>query len=671
MIKAFVEIDQATCADVQKSGKLEWWLANGLGGYASGTVSGILSRRYHGLLVTPPIPKSGRMLLFVKADATLLHDDTETPLYTNQWNQGEIVPEGYLQIEHFYLDGNMPVWQFRAGKNLIEQRVWMPHGHNQTCVAFRLVNFAAANQEPLRIRLDLIASYRDHHNVNAVNSFELSTQLTNDGLHLHYPQGEQLHLFSGHGQFKLDNTWIENFFLKEELQRGLESIDHHLRVGQLEIPLSGDWNGLVISTEKIKGFDLVQSMTQEYQRMADILEEAFPGLRFVSKPAWVFQLVAAADSFLFERQNEENGSNESIIAGYPWFGDWGRDTMIALPGLCLATGRYDVAWRILKTFSDFVDEGMLPNNFSGHGEKPEYNSVDASLWYIEAWRAYFQATGDLDAIDEALPLLEEIIYAYRDGTRYGIVMDPDDGLIMAGEAGQQLTWMDARVDGREITPRIGKPVEINALWYNALQSMVLFCKSLGQPSEDYEELAALVKNGFKRFTREDAQGLYDVLDGPDGHDDAIRPNQIFALSLEYSPLTSIDVMLSVLDICEEHLLTPYGLRSLAPSDADYAGRYQGGVASRDSSYHQGCVWGWLLGHFALAEYHVIDEPDAAQKRLDGMQQHLSQAGLGQISEIFDGDAPHEPKGAPAQAWSVACTLEAWWKLERAKLARSK
>ncbi|NNJ92460.1 MAG: glycogen debranching protein, partial [Gammaproteobacteria bacterium] len=324
------------------------------------------------------------------------------------------------------------------------------------------------------------------------------------------------------------------------------------------------------------------------------------------------------------------------------------------------------AWRILEHFSTFVNEGLLPNNFPGEGEVPEYNTVDASLWYIEAWRAWLQATNDLAAVEEVLPLLEEIIYAYHDGTRYGIAVDPQDGLLIAGEKGQQLTWMDARVDGREITPRHGKPVEINALWYNALQSVIDFCEQLDHPADEFKSMAEQCRQGFARFIRPDGMGLYDVLDGPHGNDEAIRPNQIFALSLTYTPLHA-SVMRSVIDVCRDKLLTPYGLRSLSPDDERYVGRYEGGVAQRDGSYHQGPVWGWLLGHYALAEYRVTGDAQGAQDRLAGMEAHLFEAGLGSISEIFDGDTPHAPRGAPSQAWSVACTLEAWWKLERAKI----
>ena len=385
----------------------------------------------------------------------------------------------------------------------------------------------------------------------------------------------------------------------------------------------------------------------------------------ISPPDWIEQLTLAADSFLFARPLPDLPDGESVIAGYPWFGDWGRDTMIALPGLTLVTGRFDSARRILLTFARFVDQGMLPNVFPGAGETPDYNTVDAGLWYFEAWRAYLEASGDWTVLAEVFPVLADMIDWHVRGTRYRIGMDPTDGLIHAGEPGVQLTWMDAKVSDWVVTPRIGKPVEINALWYNALAIMADFAARLGQPPAPYQELAAKVRQGFQRFIRPAGAGLFDVLDGPDGDDATPRPNQIFAVSLPHSPLEP-EIQQTVVRVCGRELLTSYGLRSLAPSHSDYRPYYLGGVWERDGSYHQGPVWGWLLGHYALAEYRVHGDAAAAQARLQPIRDHLLDAGLGTVSEILDGAPPHVPRGAPAQAWSVACVLEAWQRLERLK-----
>ncbi|HEX9868936.1 MAG TPA: amylo-alpha-1,6-glucosidase, partial [Candidatus Tectomicrobia bacterium] len=369
-------------------------------------------------------------------------------------------------------------------------------------------------------------------------------------------------------------------------------------------------------------------------------------------------LVAAADQFIVSR-----GEQHTVIAGYHWFSDWGRDTMIALPGLTLTTGRTEVARSILLEFSRHVDRGMLPNRFPDAGEQPEYNTVDATLWFFEAVRAFVQAGGDAKFVQGTLyPVLNDIIDWHRRGTRYGIHVD-DDGLLTAGEEGMQLTWMDARVDNREVTPRRGKPVEVQALWYNALRSMeALACRFGDQADQQqYHELATQAQSSFKRQFWNDAAGcLFDVVDG-DQRDGSIRPNQIFAVSLAYSMLSS-DQSKRVVDVVARELLTPYGLRSLSPNDPQYRGRCEGDPRSRDGAYHQGTVWAWLMGPFITAYVKVHGRSAAARQQaftwIDGMCAHLYDAGLGQVSEIFDGDAPHQPRGCIAQAWSVAEWLRA-------------
>jgi predicted glycogen debranching enzyme len=381
-------------------------------------------------------------------------------------------------------------------------------------------------------------------------------------------------------------------------------------------------------------------------------------------PDWIAQLLLAADSFIFARPLPGQPDGKSVIAGYPWFGDWGRDTMIALPGLTLATGRGEWARDILLTFARFVDRGMLPNVFSGAGAIPEYNSVDAGLWFFNAWRAYVEASGDHESLAQVFPILADMVEWHLRGTRYGIRMDPDDGLLRAGEPGVQLTWMDAKVGDWIVTPRIGKPVEINALWYNALRIIAKFAETLGRPADAYRDRAEQTRASFARFADERSGGLYDVIDGPVGNDDAIRPNQIFAVSLPYSPLAP-DRQRRVLALCGERLLTSYGLRSLAAGQRDYKPHYTGNVWHRDGAYHQGTVWAWLLGHFALAEYRVHGDADMAQQRLAAMRDHLFDAGLGTIGEIFGAEPPYLPAGAPSQAWSTACVIEAWWRLQHA------
>jgi predicted glycogen debranching enzyme len=373
---------------------------------------------------------------------------------------------------------------------------------------------------------------------------------------------------------------------------------------------------------------------------------------------FLHHLVLAADQFIVSRPATAEAQGKSIIAGYPWFSDWGRDTMISLPGLTLATGRPEIARSILRTFARHVDRGMLPNRFPDAGEMPEYNTVDATLWYFEAVRSYYSATEDDDLLQELFPILAEIIDWHCRGTRYNIHMDATDGLLYAGEPDVQLTWMDAKVGDWVVTPRIGKPIEVNALWYNALRTIAQLARKIQQPHQEYEAIADRVEARFSRFWNSELGYCYDVLDAPEGNDDTLRPNQIFAVSLPESPLT-LTQQKGVVEACSRSLLTSHGLRSLAPDHADYQGTYGGDQRQRDAAYHQGTVWGWLLGHFVLAHLRVYGNPVKAREFLEPMANHLAAAGIGSLSEIFDGDAPMTPRGCTAQAWTVAEVLRAW------------
>ena len=371
----------------------------------------------------------------------------------------------------------------------------------------------------------------------------------------------------------------------------------------------------------------------------------------------------AADQFVVDRRSPGTPAGKSVIAGYHWFDDWGRDTMISLPGLTLVTGREKVAAAILRTFAQFVSQGMLPNRFPNTGEVPEYNTMDATLWYFQAIRAYFKATADKSILVDLFPVLSGIIDAHVQGTRYNIKVDPADGLLYGGEPGVQLTWMDAIVNGLVITPRIGKPVEINALWYNALVAMGGFAKELGESSTVFDGLSARVLASFERFWNPAKGYCFDVLDGPAGNEDHLRPNQLFAISLP-AELLSADRQKAVFAACSATLLTSYGLRSLAPADAEFLGFYGGDQQSRDGAYHQGTVWAWLLGPFIDAHLRLFQLPAAALRVLESVADHLHDAGLGTASEIFEGAAPFAPKGCIAQAWSVAEYLRCYDAIER-------
>jgi 4-alpha-glucanotransferase len=675
-----VRIGRDICGDLGQAERREWWVTNGRGAYAAGTVACTLTRRYHGLLIAPLDPPLGRYLVFAKADETLVRGAETLPLHSNRWADGAIAPQGHVHVESFALDGRMPVWRFALGDCVVEKRIWLEHGANTVYVAYKLDALAPTAPAP-QLRIKLLVNARDHHGNATAHGFEPAIEPehpTASGfrrLRIVSPgtsaqAGEYvLGVQARGGTITPDRTWYYNFALPVERERGLPDVDHHLCVGEIALELrAGEWTGFCASLERDASPYLDEALRRARVRDAGALAALRVQIpELAEAPAWVRQLVLTADDFLFARPTPEVPDGQSVIAGYPWFGDWGRDTMIALPGLTLATGRHDAARAILETFARYVDGGMLPNLFPGAGTKAEYNTADAALWFVEAWRAYVAATGDEPALRRVFPVLQSIIDAHVEGTRYGIGLDADDGLLRAGEPGVQLTWMDARIDAWVVTPRIGKPVEINALWYNALESMAGFAGRLGLVCARHAALAERVRAGFGRYRREAGAGLYDVLDGPDGNDATIRPNQIFAVSLTHSPLDPA-TQAAVVAECGRELLCSYGLRSLARSHRDYRGHYGGGVVERDSAYHQGPIWAWLLGHYALAEYRVHGDHALARSRLEPIRDHLFDAGLGSVSEIFDGDAPHTPRGAPSQAWSVACILEAWWRLEGARRA---
>jgi predicted glycogen debranching enzyme len=650
-----------TLGDLDAAERREWWLGNGRGAYAAGTTALSLTRRYHGLLIAPVDPPLGRVLVLAKADATLTIEGKAYPLFTNRWGGGTIAPDGYRGIVEFHLDGTIPTWRFRCGDAVVEHRIWMEPSADTVYLAWKL-----EGDDDASLAVIFLANGRDHHGETWQPGFNPEIAAEGPSLTVAVPGRFSLRIAGTDGHIEPRWDWYENFDLPIERERGLGDRDSHRHVGDGFLPLpAGKWAGYVASLDAAARPDVEAAL--ERRRAVDqaVLRQAIEADPvFDRAPGWIMRLVLAADLYRIARPIPEIPDGRSIIAGYPWFGDWGRDTMISLPGLCLATGRFDEARLILETFGRFVDGGMLPNVFPGAGDVPEYNTVDAALWYIEAWRAYVAATDDEVALKRVFPVLASIIDGYTQGTRYGIAVDPADGLVRAGEPGVQLTWMDARVGDWVVTPRIGKPVEINALWFNALAALATLAERIGESGAKYRAAADKAQVGFERFVRPDGKGLCDVIDGPGGHDASLRPNQVFAVSLPVSPLDPAQQR-SVIEACAP-LVTPYGLRSLTPDDPAYCPVITGPPMQRDGAYHQGTVWAFLLGHWALASHRVSGDAAAAQAILAGIEPHLSDAGLGQISEIFDGDPPHTPRGCPAQAWSVACTLEAWWKLEHAR-----
>lgn len=653
-----IEFGREICGNLDIAESREWLVTNGIGGYASGTVAGLLTRRYHGLLVAALKPPLGRTLMVTKLDETVLYGDRTYSLHTNRWADGIVNPHGYQHIERFSLEGTIPVWRFAVADALLEKRVWMQQGANTTYVQYTLRRAT----QPLKLTLKAMVNYRDYHGETQSNNWQMSIEQVEQGICVTaYAGAVPLYLLSDGASASVVHNWYHGFDLAVERYRGLSDKEDHLHAATFEVTLNpGEAIAFVASTEKqpnLNGEIALKLRRAQEQKLTGFWKTNRP-LKTKESPNWINHLILAADQFIVDRSLPEDPNGKTIIAGYHWFSDWGRDTMISLPGLTISTGRPEVARSILRTFARYVDQGMLPNRFPDEGEQPEYNTVDATLWYFEAVRAYYSTTDDDTLLAELFPILADIIDWHCRGTRYNIHLDAADGLLYAGVAGVQLTWMDAKVDNWVVTPRIGKPIEVNALWYNALRTMAKFARQLGKPHQEYEAMADRAKYRFSRFWNDETGYCYDVLDSPDGDDASLRPNQIFAVSLPDSPLTSTQQR-GVVEACGRSLLTSYGLRSLAPDHSQYQGKYGGNQYQRDGAYHQGTVWGWLLGPFVLAHLRVYKNPEQARQFLEPMANHLTAHGLGSFSEIFDGDAPMTPRGCIAQAWTVAEVLRAW------------
>ncbi len=642
------------CGDLAAGLRREWLVANGLGGYASGTLIGINTRRYHGLLVAALAPPVERTVLVGGLVEWAAYDGRRYPLSSHQYGDGTVDPPGYRHLQEFGLDGMLPVWTFALGDALLERRVWMEYGANTTYVMYRLLRGSG----PVDLEVTPLVTYRDFHTLTSGHGWRPRTQRQPGGVMIRAFDGARPFwlLVGGGGRFKEGGDWYWNFLHQEETARGLDDHSDLYAPGVFTVSMAPDGNlTLALTTEANADPDGAAALATAMVRQQRLLDRAGVAR---AHPV-VQQLVLAADQFIVRRQTGAAG--KTVIAGYHWFNDWGRDTMIALPGLTLATGRPEDAAEILRAYAPYVADGLLPNNFPDRaGERPGYNTADAALWYILGVRAYHETTGDARLVDELLSVLRDIIDWHIRGTRHGIGMDPGDGLLRAGEPGWQLTWMDAKVGDWVVTPRIGKPVEINALWYNALRTLAAFLAARGdEGAQSCEALADRVRASFRvKFARPGLAYLADVVDGPDGDELALRPNQILAVSLPYPLLEGAEAA-RVVDAAGRALLTTNGLRSLGPEHPAYQGIYGGDQRRRDGAYHRGTVWAWLMGPYAEAYFRVYGDAPGALRLLSPMEDHLRDAGMGTISEIFEGDPPHLPRGCIAQAWSVAEILRVW------------
>jgi predicted glycogen debranching enzyme len=641
---------QDLCGNLEAASRREWLETNGIGGFASSTLPGINTRRYHGLLVAATKPPVGRLVLLSKLEETVVIDGDPFDLCSNQY-QEVVHPTGFRYLKQFRLDP-FPIFTFEVHGIRIEKAVFMVQGENTTVVQYEIQG--AGKSGSVQLELRPLLAFRDYHSLTRENDALDSRTNAQPGVASFspYPGLPTLHL--SHDAATVENTahWYRSFKYEAERERGLDHQEDLFNPCVLRFDLGTQKRATVIASTERRDV-----ATASLYRRNEVSRRRQTGLGSPIEDDFVKALSAAADSYIVRR-----GDQKTVIAGYPWFSDWGRDTMIALPGLTLPGRRFELARSILQTFARHVDRGMLPNCFPDVGETPQYNTVDATLWFFESLRAYLSYSGDLEFVRSLYGVLTDIISWHVRGTRFGIKVDANC-MLHSGEAGVQLTWMDAKVGDWVVTPRRGNAVEIQALWYNALCIMEDFAQRLGDESgrKRYGGLATLTRWSFNRLLWNEKGGyLFDVVSGglPDA---SIRPNQIFAVSLPYTMLRPERAKL-VVDIVQQHLLTPYGLRTLAPSDPQYRGRYTGDPHSRDGAYHQGTVWPWLMGPFITAFIKVNGGSQAARQQaetwLSSLKDHLADAGLGHISEIFDGDYPHRPVGCIAQAWSVAEILRA-------------
>jgi predicted glycogen debranching enzyme len=666
-----IDFGREVCGDLTAAEEHEWLVTNGIGGYASGTISGMLTRRYHGILVAALKPPLERSLLLSKLDETVEYGGQLYSLHTNRWINGIVNPSGYLNIESFSLEGTVPKWSYACADALLQKRIWMQQGHNTTYIQYSLER----GSSPFTISIKALVNYRDYHGGTIGGNWQMQVddidnELAQGVCIRAFQTATPFYLLSDRGTYTIHHDWCNGFDLAAERERGLSDREDHLHVVTFEVKLNvGESLTIIASTEVESWKDGKLALQEQRDRQSQLLNTWYLAnyqIQTQLAPDWIEHLVLAADQFIVDRPELENG--KSIIAGYHWFSDWGRDTMISLSGLTLATGRPEIARSILLTFAQYLDRGMLPNRFPDAGEMPEYNTVDATLWYFEAIRAYHAVSCDDRLLNQLFPALEEIIDWHCNGTRYNIHLD-SDGLLYAGESGVQLTWMDAKVGNWVVTPRIGKPVEINALWYCALTTMSAIAQRIGKPHLHYDNLAERARIGFQQFWNESKGYCYDVInangdDGLNENDDTLRPNQIFAVSLPITPLLTSIQQKSIVDTCGRSLLTSYGLRSLSPDHPNYCRHYYGDSYHRDRSYHQGTVWGWLLGAFVRSHLRVYQNPTQAHALLEPLSHHLKTAGVGNLSEIFDGDAPMRSRGCIAQAWTVAEVLQTWLFIEQ-------
>jgi predicted glycogen debranching enzyme len=659
-----MNVSAEDCRNLERSLPLEWLETNGRGGFSSGSVAGPNTRRYHALLLIARNPPVDRFVLVNHLDETVEMGGQSVSLSTNCY-PGAIHPDGYQRCIGFSADP-WPTWTYDVGGAQVVREIFCPQGRDMVVIRWHL---AAADGQAAKLVVRPMLSGRDYHSTHHENNgLWPGVMRGNESVSWQPYDGVPVPKGFSSGLYRHAPEWYRHVQFPVEQERGLDGEEDWWSPGDFTMGLSEDQSAYLVFTTEAMGAGgatagppsasigavEVETLVRDERRRRQKLAEGAPRADRLVGSLW-----QAAETYLSDR-----GTQKTVIAGYPWFADWGRDAFISLPGLCLATGRHDIARQVITVFSEHLSQGMIPNRFPDAGETPEYNTIDASLWFVHAVGRYLDYTKDEEAVRRAAwPAVRAILDGYRQGTRYGIRMDAD-GLITGGAPGVQLTWMDAKVGDWVVTPRRGKPVEIQALWVRALavgHELAEKFNDTAYAARCEDDRIRAIKSFRARFWYGEGGHLYDVVDGEGGDDASLRPNQIYAVAFPGELLDAKQAK-QVVQVVEERLLTPVGLRTLAPGDPQYRPRYEGGVHSRDGAYHQGTVWPFLLGPFVTAWLRVHGGTAGATRRargfLDGIEQHLGEACIGQVSEIFDADAPHQPRGCFAQAWSVAEILRA-------------
>lgn len=633
--------------DYHVGSRLEWLETDGRGGYASGTVAGGNTRRYHGIVVVARRPPADRVVLLSRLEERILTPDGAYYDLASNHYPGVIHPHGYRYLEEFRLDP-WPIWRYRLGALTLSRELFLAREPGATVLRYRVEGGEAT------LELRPLVAGRDFHALVVENDVVARRAAAEPGLVVYQPYPGIPPLFISHdgGEWSHNGLWYRQTVYSCEAERGLDDREDLYNPGVLCVQLRPEvtWT-MACATAPVPVAEAEGWAAAEVARRG-IMSQAGRHTGG-SDPALAdlgARLGLAADAFLVRREQ-----GESILAGYPWFADWGRDAMISIPGLCLVLGQAERAAAVLRVFASHLRGGLIPNRFPDAGgpiPDDHYNAADASLWFVEAVAALDDAGGD---VRELWPTVREIIRAYREGTSFGIGM-AEDGLVHQGAPGVQLTWMDAKVDGLVVTPRAGKAVEINALWYNALERATRLARQVGDDADPYEKLARRARNAFQLFRYREGGYLYDLIDPAGNPDPALRPNQLFAVSLPHSPLGNHDAA-GVVAVVERHLLVPLGVRTLAPGAPRYQGHFHGSRRERDLSYHCGTAWPWLLGPYITAYLRVHGKNEESRRRLrpllEPVRAHLLEQGLGQVAEVVAGDPPHRPGGCFAQAWSCA------------------